>query len=113
MRVQWAGADKSIRAKMCYKLVDNDSWKILCRPVIFSATKPGTTNQPVNPIELLLNYAILDVEEDTMFDKFMFLVDLETPFSNENEKGPVNSIPVCTRSKTWQDIERGEWAKKY
>ena len=90
MRVQWAGIDESIGAKMCYKLVDNNSWKKICRSIICLATKPGTANLQVNPIEPLLKNVILDIEEDTMLDKFMSLADFETPFSNENKKGPVN-----------------------
>ena len=34
MRVRWANMDRSIVAKMWYKLVDDDSEKIICRSVI-------------------------------------------------------------------------------
>ena len=43
-RARWACVDENIGAKMCYKLVDDESGKIVCSSVIRSATEPGTTN---------------------------------------------------------------------
>ena len=39
---QWAGVDEKIGAKMCYKLVDKESGKIICRSVIRTVTEPGS-----------------------------------------------------------------------
>ena len=47
-RAQWAGVDESIGAKMCYKLVDDESGKIICRLVIRSATDTGTGTGTAN-----------------------------------------------------------------
>ena len=41
-KARWAGVDEKIGAKMCYKLVYDNSGKIICRSVIRSATEPGT-----------------------------------------------------------------------
>ena len=57
-RACWAGVDKKIGAKMCYKLVDGETGKIINRLVICSATEPGTTNLRVDPIKPLLPDAI-------------------------------------------------------
>ena len=35
-RARWAGVDKLIGVKKCYKLVDDESGKIICRSVIRS-----------------------------------------------------------------------------
>ena len=35
---------------MCYKLVENETGKIINRSVIRSTTEPGTTNLRVDPI---------------------------------------------------------------
>ena len=43
-RARWAGVNESIGAEICYKLVDDESGKIICHSVIWSATEPGTTN---------------------------------------------------------------------
>ena len=43
-RARWAGADEKIGAKMCYKLVDEESGKIICRSIIKVATEPGSAN---------------------------------------------------------------------
>ena len=50
-RARWAGVDEQIGAKMCYKLVDDETGKIINRSVIHSATEPGTKNLRVDPIE--------------------------------------------------------------
>ena len=68
-----AGVDENIGAKMCYKLVDDDSGKIICRSVIRSATEPGTATLRVDPIELLPSDA------DAIFDEMMTCADFETP----------------------------------
>ena len=43
-RARWAGVDEKIGAKMCYKLVDEESGKIICRSVILAAIEPGSAN---------------------------------------------------------------------
>ena len=96
-RARWAGVDESIGAKMCYKLVDDESGKIICRSAIRSATEPGTANLRVNPIESLPSDA------DAILDEMMSTADFETPLSNVD---PVDLIPASTKSKTWQEMEQ-------
>ena len=52
-RARCAGVDKMIGVKMCYKRVDDESGKIVCRSVIRSATEPGTANLRIDPIKRL------------------------------------------------------------
>ena len=49
-RARWAGVDKNIGAKMCYKLVDGKNGKMVCRSVIRSATELGTANLRIDPL---------------------------------------------------------------
>ena len=86
MRARWAGVDAIIGPKMCYKLVDDESGKIICRSIIRLATKPGTTNLQVNPIKPLRPNAIINTEKDDMLDDFMLLVYFETPISQRDRK---------------------------
>ena len=90
---------------MYYKLVDDESGKIICQSVIRSATEPGTTNLRIDPIEPLPPDAIHSTEPDTMLDEMMTAADFDTPFSDVNKKDPVDSIPAITKSKTWQEME--------
>ena len=85
-RAWWAGVDKKIGTKMCHKLVDYESGKIVCRLVITSATVPGTANLHIDPIEPLPPDAIHSTEPDTMLDKLMTMADLKIPLSHFNEK---------------------------
>ena len=100
MRAGRASVDEGIGAKMCWKFIDDNIGKIICRSVIRSALEPGTANLQVDPIEPLQDDAILDTEDDAMLNGFMSLVDFETPFSRKQAKGAVNSIPASTKSKT-------------
>ena len=77
MRARLAGVDESIGAKMCWKLVDNKRGNIICRSVIQSAIKPGTTNLQVDAIESLSDDAttIHDIEENAILDRFMSLAN--------------------------------------
>ena len=75
IRTRWDGVDGSIGAKMCYKLVDDNSRKIICRSVIRSATKLGSENLQVDPIKPLSKDAIIDTEEDAILDGFMSFAD--------------------------------------
>ena len=93
---------------MYWKLVDDNSGKIICRSVICSATKPGSANLQVDPIKPLPKDAIIDIEEDTMLDKFMSFANFKTPLSHRDEEDPVDSIPVSTKWKAWQEIEKDE-----
>ena len=77
---------------MCYKLVDDESRKVICRSVIRSATEPGTANLRVDPIEPLPPYP------DDILDEMMSASDFETPLSSVD---PVDLIPANTKSKTW------------
>ena len=77
---------------MCYKLVDDESGKIICCSVIRSATEPGTANLRIDPIEPL------PFDADAILDEMMSTADFETPLSNVD---PVDSIPASTKSKTW------------
>ena len=82
---------------MCYKLVDDESGKIICCSVIWSATEPGNANLRVDPIESLPSDA------DAILDEMMPTADFEIPLSYVD---PVDSIPVSTKSNTWQTIEQ-------
>ena len=86
---------------MYYKLVDDESGKIICRSVIRSATEPGTANLCVNPIKPLPPDAIPNTELNAMLDELMRLADLKTPLSQCDENDPVDSIPTSTKSRTW------------
>ena len=102
MRARWVGAGENIGTMMCWKLVDDVSGKIICRSTIHSAIEPGTANLQVDPLE-----PIPDPVEPTNqpLDNFMSLVDFDTPLSHTTKLGPVDSIPVNTKPKTWQDIK--------
>ena len=91
---------------MFYKLVNDESGKIVCRSVIRSATEPGTANFRVNPIEPLPPYTIHSTELDAMLDEMMTTADLNTPFSHLNEKDPIDLIPVSTKSKQGKKWKR-------
>ena len=43
-----------------------------------------------------------------MLDEMMTMADFDTPFSDDNKKDPVDSIPASTKSKTWQEMERSK-----
>ena len=43
-----------------------------------------------------------------MLDKLMTAAHFDTPFSDVNKKYPVDLIPVRTKSKTWQEMERSK-----
>ena len=91
---------------MCWKLVDDVSGVIICRSTIYSAIEPGTANLQVDPIEPRPD-ANSD-HEDELFDAFTSLSDFDTLFLPMSEKGLVDPIPASTKSKTRQDIYRGE-----
>ena len=102
-RARLAGVDENIDAKMCYKLVDDESGKIVCCSVNRSATKPGTANLRVDPIKPLPHDANSNTDPDAMLDEMMITPDFETPLSNVD---PVDSIPASMKSKTWQEMEQ-------
>ena len=85
---------------MCYKLVDDESGKIVCRSVIRSATEPGTANLWIDPIKSLPSDAIRNTESDAMLDEMMTLADFETTLLDVDTEDPVDLIPASTRSKT-------------
>ena len=99
-RARWAGVDKQIEAKMCYKLFDDETGKIINRSLIRSTTEPGTANLRVDPIELL------SPDPDDILDEMMSTADFATPLSSVD---PVDLIPVSTKSRTWQEMERDEY----
>ena len=70
--------------------------------------KPGTPNLQVDPIEQNPEEKIEPTDDDGLLDEFMSLADFERCFSRVREKNLVVSIPLSTKSKTWQDIERGK-----
>ena len=57
---------------MCYKLVDEESGKIICRSVIRAATEPGSANLRVDPIEPLPT-------PDPALEEMMKAADFEAP----------------------------------
>ena len=100
MRARWAGVDENIGAKMCWKLVDEVSAELICRSTIRSVIEPGTANLQVNPLEPLEL-----TKTNGLLDNFISLADFDTSLM---KFGAVDSIPASTKSKTWQDIKRGE-----
>ena len=90
---------------MYYKLVHNESGKIICCSVIRSATEPGTANLRVDPIKPLPHDDIRNTKPDVMPDEIITTADFETPLSNVD---PVDSIPASTKSKTWQEMEHNK-----
>ena len=99
-RARWAGVDEQIGAKMCYKLVDDESGKIINRSVIRSATEPGTANLRVDPIEPI------PPDPDDVLDEMMSAADFGL-----SQVDPVDSIPASTKSKTWQEMEQDEYVQ--
>ena len=88
-RARWAVVDGKIGAKMCYKLVDEESGKIICRSVIRSATEPSTDILRIDPIEPLPPDATHNTNPDAMLDEMMTAADFKTPFSDVSKKVPV------------------------
>ena len=82
---------------MCYKLVDDESGKIINRSVIRSATEPVTGNLRVDPIEPL------PTDPHDILDEMISSADFGTPLSSVD---PVDSIPASVKSKTWQEMEK-------
>ena len=80
--------DENIGAKMCWKLVDDNSGEIINWSIIRSAIEPGTANLQVDPLEPLPDpvKAAAPVESspttDTILDDFMSLADFTTPLSS-------------------------------
>ena len=103
MRAWWLWIDKSIGAKISYKLIIDNNGKIICRSDIRLVIKPGSANLQVDSIKPLPNDALMDTEMDTILDKFMSLADFKTPVSQPNKKWLVNSIRISTKSKIWQE----------
>ena len=86
---------------MCYKLVDEESGKIICRFVIRSATEAGTANLRIDPIEPL-------PPPDAMLDKMMTAADFKTPVSSDNKKDPVDSTPASKDTINWREMEQSK-----
>ena len=105
-RARWASVDENIGAKMCYKLVDDESGKTVYRSVIWLATEPGTANLRVDPIEPLPSDATRNTKPDAILNEMMTCADFKTPLSNIDIIDPVDSIPASTKSKTWQEMEQ-------
>ena len=87
---------------MCYKLVDEESGKIICRSVIRSATEPGTANLRIDPIEPLPPNATHNTNPDAMLDKMMKAADFKTPVSDVCKKVPVETTPASTETMNWR-----------
>ena len=100
-RARWAGVDEKIGAKVCYKLVDEESGKIICRSFIRVATKPGLSNLCVDPIEPL-------PPTDAALDKMMETADFKTPVSSDSKEVPAFSLPSTTDTMNWREIERSK-----
>ena len=94
-----------------YKLVDDESGKMICQSVIRSATEPGTANLRVDPIKPLPLDVIRNTEPAAMLDEMMTRADFKTLLSNVDMVDPVDSIPASTKSKTWQEMEQGRQLK--
>ena len=97
-RTPWAGVNEQIEAKMCYKLVDDETGAIINWSVIQSATEPGTANLRVDPIEPL------PPDPDDVLDEVMSAADFGL-----SSVDPVDLILSSTKSKTWQEMEQDEY----
>ena len=93
---------------MCYKPVDGESGKIICRSVIRSATETGTANLRIDPIEPLPPDAIHNTNPDAMLDEMMTAADFKTPVSNLSKKDPVDSTPASKDTMNWREMERSK-----
>ena len=80
MRAQWAGVDKNIGRKMCWKLVDNNRGEIICRSTIPSAIEPGSVDLQVDPVKPLLD-PIDKTDSSEILGDLMSLANFETPLS--------------------------------
>ena len=92
---------------MCWKLVDDNSGEIICRSTIRLAIEPGTANlqvDPIGPIPYPIADPIENTNTSTILDDFMQLANFETSLSPSS---PIDTIPESTKSKLWQDVERG------
>ena len=89
---------------MCYKLVDEESGKIICRSVIRAATEPGSANLRVDPIEPL-------PPPDHDLEGLMKGADFEAPFSSDRKKVPVESILSSTDTMNWREMEQSKQAE--
>ena len=65
---------------MCYKLVDGESGKIVCRSVFYSATESGTANLRVDLIKSLPHNSICNTDPDDMLDELIATTDLNHLF---------------------------------
>ena len=98
-RVRWTGVDENIGAKICYKLVDEESGKIICRSVIQSTTEADTAILQIDPIKPL-------PPPDAMLDEIMTAADFKTPVSSDNKKDPVDSTPASKDTMNWREMEQ-------
>ena len=91
---------------MCWKLVDDISGEIICRSTIRSAIEPGTANLQVDPVEPLPDPidTIDNTENSGLLNDFISLANFETPLTPSS---PIDIILDTTKSKLWQDVERG------
>ena len=104
-RSRLVGVDENIGVKMCYKLVDDESGKIICRSIIRSAIEPGTANLRIDPIKPLPPDTIFIIEPDAMLDEMMTRADFETLLLKVDMVDPIDLIPTSTKSKTWQEMK--------
>ena len=93
MRAQCASIDENIGTKLCWKLVDDNSGELICRPTIRSAIEPGSANLQVDQVEPLPD-PIDQTDSSEILDNFMGLANFETPLSTSS---PVDSIPDSTK----------------
>ena len=76
---------------MCYKLIDDESGKIVGRSVIWSVTEPDTANFWIDPIKSLPPNVI---DPDALLDEMMTLANFGTPLSDIDIENPVDWIPA-------------------
>ena len=89
---------------MCYKLVDNETGKIINRSVIvllLNLTLPISV-LILDPIESL------PADPDDILDEMMSTADFGTPLSSID---PIDSIPASIKSRTWQEMEQDEYVE--
>ena len=90
------------------EFVDDVSGEIIYRSTIRSAIEPDTANLQVDLIKPRPEENLETTEDNGLLDELMSLAYFKTPFSHLNYTDLAALIPSSTKSKTWQDIKRGE-----
>ena len=85
---------------MYWKLIDDNSREIICRPTIWSAIEPGITNLQVDHVEPIPEEKTNDTDDDIIND-ILRAADFGSPILCIIDH--TVSIPESVESKTWQE----------